>query len=602
MPLRRIGAIAAISVAGLAVAVTATLAVIVILQWDRVLPNTSVGGVDVSSAYEHELRATLQSVANDHRDTSLVLSFESQEFTFSPADADWTLDISATVDAAFARGRSHFLSSTMTRFASYFVAHDVAPIETWDKAKVAAWVKDVAATVDRPAFHGNIVIDSTSLSVEVHEPHGSATVDQGATTTILVGTLTRVATEDSRRQLPVDTTPILVDPAAFAGVGRDIERAISGPMQFDLADGVFTVTPQQIAEMIIVERTPDGDQQHVDIAVTPGTVQRVIDLATQAAFAMEPVNAEFDLERAPPVTFDAQGSAVFEPIEVEVPVVPGRAGAQFDRHLFADQMTSMLRTGLRRNPLALDLTEPYLPTEVASELGPTHLLGTFTTYHEAGQTRVHNIQLLADTIDGTVIRPGDQFSINEISGRRTCEKGYFPAGTIVRGVLVDTCGGGTSQFGTTTFNAAFFAGVQLDQWRAHSWYISRYPMGREATLSYPELDVKFTNDTDALILVRTSYTPSSITVSIYGRPLATQVEALLGNATNPRPPTTQVRWTDELFEGQERVVQSAGSNGFTVRVVRAVERLDGSSSTDTIDTVYQPQHRVVERGTRPRPD
>jgi vancomycin resistance protein YoaR len=295
------------------------------------------------------------------------------------------------------------------------------------------------------------------------------------------------------------------------------------------------------------------------------------------------------------VTLDDQGSTTFEPVAVELGIDPGRPGTRFSHTLAAEQLTAVLREGHRRAGLELVEIDPTVPDVLASDQRPTHLLGTFTTYHPAGQSRVHNIQRLADEVDGTIVLPGEQFSINGISGRRTCDGGYVPAGTIVRGELVDTCGGGTSQFGTTTFNAAYFAGVQLDQWKAHSWYISRYPMGREATLNYPELDVKFTNDTDALILVKTSYTPSSITVSLYGRPTATRVSATLGTPTNPRPPSTQVRHTNDLFEGQERVLQSAGGNGFSVRVVRTIERIDGSTETQNIDTTYLPQHRIVER-------
>jgi vancomycin resistance protein YoaR len=249
----------------------------------------------------------------------------------------------------------------------------------------------------------------------------------------------------------------------------------------------------------------------------------------------------------------------------------------------------------------LQTIEADFPTQEAERLKPSHLIGTFTTYHPSGTPRVHNIQLLADTVDGTVVLPGEQFSINGISGERTCAKGYRPAGTIIRGELVDTCGGGVSQFGTTTFNAAFFAGVTLDQWKAHSFYISRYPQGREATLSYPQLDVKFTNNTDGAIVVRTSHTASSVTVSIFGQPVATTVRAQHGQPFNFKNPETQVRTTSTLHRGQERTIQAAGARGFTVDVVRIVELSGGGEDRRSIRTVYLPQHRIVERGTADPP-
>lgn len=602
MPWRRIAAISAVLVASLATVAATALAVVTIIQWERVLPNTAVGHLDVSGATAEQVYGLLERTAAHHHTDPLVLTFEHREFVLYPQDVAWQLDIDATTATVMGRGRRGGISAIVTRFTAYFAPVDVPFVQRWDQALVRQWVETTAAAVDRRAFHGDISVDTSTLNVTVQQPHGSASLDRTATMQMIGEKLQQPGVALEPRALPVTTTPSLVEIEDLVAVGAQFEAAVSGPLLFDVPDGVFTLTAHEVAALLHVDRIPDGDVQRVALGVSARRVREVIDFETQRAFDTDPQNAQVLVNREPAIQFDTQGSATFEPLEVDIAIVPGRDGAQFDAELFAEQVVAMLDRGLRRSPLALDLTAPDLTTELAASTAPTHLLSTFTTYHQAGQTRVHNIQFLADTVDDTVVMPGDQFSINEISGRRTCEKGYLPAGTIVRGVLVDTCGGGTSQFGTTTFNAVFFAGVQLDQWRAHSWYISRYPMGREATLSYPELDVKFTNDTDGLIIVRTSHTPSSITVSLYGRPIATAVRAQLGNPTNPRPPTTQVRWTDELFEGQERVVQSAGSNGFTVRVTRTVHRVDGSTTTEAFDTVYRPQHRVVERGTKPRPE
>jgi vancomycin resistance protein YoaR len=338
----------------------------------------------------------------------------------------------------------------------------------------------------------------------------------------------------------------------------------------------------------------------LELVVSPERVDEVIGELGAARFDITPTSASYSASRTPPATFDAQLNATFRPVNASVQVEPGRVGRAFDPELAAPQLTELVRAGNREAQLRLAEVEAEFPTERAEELRPSHLIGTFTTYYTAGQVRNANIQLLADVIDGALVLPGEQFSINGISGERSCEKGYQPAGTIVRGELVDTCGGGTSQFGTTTFNAAFFAGVQLDQWRAHSWYISRYPIGREATLTYPQLDVKFTNNTEGAIIVKTAHTSTSVTVSLYGQPRATAVSARHSDRTRPRTFETEVRNTSELFQGQERVLQS-GTDGFTVTVTRIVELVGGGTEERTISTVYVPQTRIVERGTRPRP-
>lgn len=142
-------------------------------------------------------------------------------------------------------------------------------------------------------------------------------------------------------------------------------------------------------------------------------------------------------------------------------------------------------------------------------------VASFTTNHACCENRVTNIQTMADAVTGYYMLPGETLSFNEYIGTRTREKGYLPAGAIRSGHSTDEVGGGVSQFVTTMFNAAFFGGLDLDQYQSHSIYFSRYPFGREATLSMPGPDLAFTNSTDYPVLIWPTYTGSSITVTLY---------------------------------------------------------------------------------------
>jgi vancomycin resistance protein YoaR len=135
----------------------------------------------------------------------------------------------------------------------------------------------------------------------------------------------------------------------------------------------------------------------------------------------------------------------------------------------------------------------------------------------------------------------------------------------------------------------------MDEWRAHSWYLSRYPMGREATLYYPYLDVKFTNTSDGAVIVRAAHTEDAVTVSIYAQPIATRVTAEHGEPMDVTDFDTEVRTASDLAPGEERVLQ-AGSEGFRVEVVRVIERTNGETSRQSLRTLYEPQTRIVEVG------
>lgn len=151
----------------------------------------------------------------------------------------------------------------------------------------------------------------------------------------------------------------------------------------------------------------------------------------------------------------------------------------------------------------------------ADEWGIAELVGTFTTNHACCAGRVANIHRIADLVRGQVIEPGETFSVNDFVGRRTRANGFVAAGVIQSGHFTDQVGGGISQFATTTFNAAFFAGLDVDEYQSHSIYISRYPYGREATLSFPLPDLELTNNTPHAAMLWPTYTGTSITVDIW---------------------------------------------------------------------------------------
>jgi len=129
---------------------------------------------------------------------------------------------------------------------------------------------------------------------------------------------------------------------------------------------------------------------------------------------------------------------------------------------------------------------------------------------------VHNIHIAADTLNNTVVGPGQTFSLNDKLGPRTPDKGYVKAPIILEDGFGEDYGGGISQLTTTLYNAVFFGGyVDVDH-SPHHYYISRYPMGREATIVFPYVDLKFRNDTKHGVLIRANYGDTSITVTFYG--------------------------------------------------------------------------------------
>ena len=172
---------------------------------------------------------------------------------------------------------------------------------------------------------------------------------------------------------------------------------------------------------------------------------------------------------------------------------------------------------------------------------PISQMSVFATEYGCCEPRVTNIQTIAATVNDTMVMPGETFSLNGLVGPRTEDKGYVMAPQILQGEFVDAVGGGVSQFATTFYNAVFFGCYDIVDHTPHSFYFSRYPEGREATISWPNPDLVFRNDSDALILIKAYATDNQVSVAFYGNNGGRDCssESSPSGATSPsRPPSS----------------------------------------------------------------
>jgi len=229
--------------------------------------------------------------------------------------------------------------------------------------------------------------------------------------------------------------------------------------------------------------------------------------------------AEASVERLLAGFVDPGTAPVFTVVDGEVTAELGAEPLRCCAEGFGADLEASALTG-NRTLVMLPPTPVYPDAGRAAvaALGVEERIAEFTTNHRCCESRVENIHRIADLVRGVVIEPGGRFSINEYVGFRTRENGFVAAGVIESGHFTDDVGGGISQFATTMFNAAFFAGLDFESYQSHTIYLSRYPYGREATLSFPEPDLIVTNPTPYAMLLWTSYTDTSITVEIYSTP------------------------------------------------------------------------------------
>jgi len=599
---------------------------------DGIAAGVVVFGHDLGGKSDAEARAELEIVAQEVGRKELVLTAGGKELRAHAAEVGAVLDVDQTATAAIAVGHSGGFGSLLR--AVNRTRTDIPLVVTVDRDALAeaapAW--QAALGVDLP-FDGAVELDGAAPIAKL--PHAGRRVDLDGLANAITTAL--AAGADAPIVVPfVDETPPISADAVNAAVAR-ARVILSGPItltytpseeeialaqaeneeaekrQKETEDRAKFQLPPKKRRMkhkshrLVVEKTPPKKADLVPIPEPIEVTWSQEDLL--AAFRADRVDeptpsfvvqldeSEVKRKLAPVVAklFDAARDARFE-IDAanHITIVPSRPGTRVDSSRLVDALYAAAGTADRRGELPVDKkAQPQFTTEAATALGIKGPVAEFTTHHPCCQDRVKNIHHIADMLDGTIVRAGETFSVNSAIGPRTLQRGFFLAPSIGDGEMVETPGGGISQFATTFYNALFNGGYSIKEHKPHSYYFSRYPLGIEATLSYPKPDLAFYNDTSSAVLIRCDYGSTFIRVRLFGDN---------GGRTVDRKVSAPFDFTDPKIEyipnahrdPEKEKVKESGSNGYSVVVQRVTHMPDGTTREEKRTVVYNARPRVLE--------
>ena len=545
----------------------------------KILPGVSLAGVDVGGRALERARQSIAERAFQLEHDELVAVAGGERFTFTPAEVGLDLDEDAALLSVAQAGRRENLAAQATGV----LTRRLDPLEVrwrsrYDSGRLSRTVDGWAQAFDRTPVDGGLRIEGATITPV--PPREGRTLRRAE-----ARELVRAALHGRIRSpvhLPVDTVPAAVGAAEVDRAAAEARRLLAGPVTVVVEGRAITLAAARLGAAFTV--TAEDGRLRLDLpapalheALRPGL----------AGLESPAVDARFVVEEPPPppVAAATPAAPAADPaapttttttapppppppptVRIE-PTVTGRS-------LDAAPVAAAILAGERRVTGHLINVAPTVDTARAQSLRIVELVSTFTTHHPAGQPRVKNIHRMADLLQNSVILPGDRFSLNDKVGKRTRANGFVKAPVIYEGEFTEDIGGGVSQFATTFFNAAFFGGYEIVAHKPHTYYISRYPQGREATISFPEPDLVIRNNSSTGILVRTSSTESSITVSFFG-----DRERRTVRAEGPRV-------------GKRR------KGGYTVEVVRVIERPGQPVERQSFRTYYRLQPR---RPARPKP-
>ncbi|WP_182346454.1 VanW family protein [Tomitella gaofuii] len=545
--------IALAAVGGLVALAAVAFGIDVAMTSGEVPRGVRIAGVEVGGLAPDEAAKRVRARAEAGGTHPVTVQAGDATIELVPADAGLGIDAEASVAAAGTGSLNPW-----TRLTSLFTTRDVPVVGQVDQDALAAAVAGIAEQVDRPVVEGTVAFEGGEAVPTW--PQTGQRLDAPAA----ADTLVEQWADGGAVVLPVQVEQPQTDRSDVQAVLDGFARsAVAGPVTVTGEGAEAVLPPERIGEIVRIELDDEG-------ALVP-------------RFDAEAAQRVFGEQLAGTVTPAQDATVRLGSSGPEV--VPSQDGRDIDWGATLHDWRGLFDDDRALAAVYVD-DHPDLTTEEAEGLGIDEVIAEFTTSGFSYASGV-NIRRVAQEVDGAVVLPGETFSLNGYTGTRGTAQGYVESGIILNGHADQAVGGGISQFATTLFNAAYFAGMQDAGHQEHSYYISRYPAGREATVYEGAIDLKFTNPSSTGVLIQASGDSDSVTVRIWGTKTV-EVESVNGGRWNYTDP-------ERITLSGEDCSPSSGAPGFTTsdtRIIRsAATGAEISRSTET--TVYDPSPIVT---------
>jgi vancomycin resistance protein YoaR len=538
----------------------------------RARAGTLALGVPAVGKDRARLASEIATVARALERRKLVVTVSGKRFELEPSFFGFRIDESKSADAVLAVGRSEGIFGSVRGYYARKLAPVHVPLHaTLERGKLAAALEtwEAAALSDRP-FAGGIEV--SAAGVRALPPRGGRRVDALSAESSLLSALS--STTPREVALPLVSVPAPLPVNAPDAAVAEARALLLGSVTLRSTEPAATVA-LGAAELGPVLRT-ERDAGKLRLTLDAEGLGRLLE-RTRRDLEREPVNARFVVDHLGGITIE-----------------PSRPGLRVDLARVPAALLGAAHAPDRQAELPLfHGPAPALDTDRAGRLGIKGLVSSFTTRHPCCEKRVDNIHRIAAILDGTVVEPGQTVSVNALVGPRTIKNGFVPAPTIEEGEIVDSIGGGVSQFATTFFNALFHGGYEIIERQPHTFWFPRYPMGHEATLSWPKPDIIFKNDTEAGLLIKTAATGTNITVRLYGDNGGRKVRATVSGRKDVVDAPLEILPNPKLPADEEKV-KEPGSVGWSVIVTRELTFGDGTKKDERRKVTYKARPRRIE--------
>jgi vancomycin resistance protein YoaR len=537
--------------------------------------GVKIDSVDVGGLSTAEATLLLERRADASRGRPVTFTVGAHSFQLRASRIGLKSDWAAAVAAARHKGDGFGPLRGFRRAGLRLFGGHVDAQATYDRSALKSALARIAGVVDRP--HREAAVVRHGLHSVVVPAQAGRVLDRQAAGAAIVAALASM-TRGHRVALPMKVDePRVTGPMLARALART-RTALSDPV-------VLTVGPTRY-------RLPRW------------RIAGLLELPAQGATTLRIAGPGADeyFERLQKVVNRPARDAQFVVISNGITIRPARDARVVDVPATAHALLGAALRRVHRTAAVVIVSHPASrTTEDAKAMGINGIVSSYTTYFGGVPNRIHNVEVVSHLVDDALIAPGKEFSFNGTTGERNATKGLLEAPVIINGELENALGGGTCQVSTTVFNAAYEAGLPITARTNHALYISHYPQGRDATVDYPDIDLKFVNDTGHWLLLRTFVNSSSLTVNLYGTPQHRRVESEASPLVTTGPVPVKIVEDPDLYVGT-KVIEESGSAPLSTSVKRRVYDKNGKLLYEnTWYSSYQGEKQIVHAGTKPKP-
>lgn len=555
----------------------------------RVLPGVAVAGVSLAglepAAAEARLRERLPSLASGE----LVIEVNGEHEAIGYAEFGRDYNIDFMLEQAFGVGRGpNFIEQLQEQLRVLINGTSLSLAATWNNEDLAQRVAQFALAAQRDPVNATIGREEGRFVVTPSSDGLSVDVEGAVMRAMAVVNTTSPI--DTKVVVETSVVPAAVQTAEAQAAADLAERVVSADLAVSGADLSTAVTSDVLRGWVHLDEAPSGGDWQLVIERDP-IVQFVSNYALETDIA--PTNASFGF------------------VSGDVSVVPSAEGRAADVEAGADNILAALHgradgDGGSASLALLPVAPTFTTADAMAIAGRVAMLGEWSTFYTPSPLNGEGVNITIPTtiIDGYVVEPGAQFDFLGVIGPITSPP-YAPGAAIIRArtVVDGALGGGMCSCSTTLFNAAMRAGLDMNARRNHSYYITRYPVGLDATVWIANANsrqtMSFTNDTGYPVLIRGINRQGEVHFEVWGVPDGRTVELSEPRIDNEKKADQVYIYTDELAPGVKKRIEYT-VDGFESWVTRTVRDASGNIiHEDIFHSKYRTITGQIEVGRYP---